>query len=88
MSIKYSLVIQVDRFRTESNSRPLSDKLKAMIKVNKEKRFYQEAMLIAVNCLLPKQFYFIHEMVTFFFQMLKFFSAVNSWPITIHGFRD
>lgn len=58
-----------------------------MIKVNKEKPFYQEAMLIAVNCLLPKQFYFIHEMVTFFFQMLKFFSAVNSWPITLRGFR-
>lgn len=36
----------------------------------------------------PKQFYFIHEMVTFFFQMLKFFSVVNSWPITVRGFRD
>lgn len=53
MSIKYSLVIQVDSALNQIPDQ-LSDKLKAMIKVNKEKRFYQEAMLIAVNCLFGR----------------------------------
>lgn len=86
MSIKYSLVIQVDSALNQIPDHYLT--AKSNDKSQQRKTFLSGGHAYCSKLLIwPKQFYFIHEMVTFFFQMLKFFSAVNSWPITVRGFR-